>query len=214
MTETQELTAPDGMEGDALGDAVAMSGDTVAAGAPLHSTATNMFQGAVYMFRPAPPASASSTTATPDDDGPVGATTATTTAAGQALDFGRQAVGVGVAGARQPSRHAPRRHDVLVHAERTGHRNAGIHAPDGRPPRLAGAAVAATRANAHRALHPHHRRGQPEAEGEGGHDACDSVGGSPGAQAAPRRQYAVAIKATDPSGRSAIARPLRFTIAR
>ncbi|MGA2452437.1 MAG: FG-GAP repeat protein [Solirubrobacteraceae bacterium] len=49
LTQTAELTAGNGAANDHLGDAVAVSGDTVLAGAPLR-TVTNTRQGAVYVF--------------------------------------------------------------------------------------------------------------------------------------------------------------------
>jgi hypothetical protein len=48
--QTAELTASDGLAGDGLGSAVAVSGNTVVAGAPLHAIGANPNQGAVYVF--------------------------------------------------------------------------------------------------------------------------------------------------------------------
>ncbi len=53
-TQTAELTAPAGAAGDHLGEAVAVSGGTVVAGAPGRAVGGNAAQGAVYLFaRPA-----------------------------------------------------------------------------------------------------------------------------------------------------------------
>lgn len=49
-TQTAELTASDGEEGDRLGSSVAISGDTIVAGAPFHKVEANTEQGAVYVF--------------------------------------------------------------------------------------------------------------------------------------------------------------------
>jgi hypothetical protein len=51
-TETQqaELTASDGAGGDSLGDSIALSGSTIAAGAPLATASGNTDQGATYVF--------------------------------------------------------------------------------------------------------------------------------------------------------------------
>jgi trimeric autotransporter adhesin len=51
-TETQqaELTASDGAGGDSLGDSIALSGSTIAAGAPLATANGNTDQGATYVF--------------------------------------------------------------------------------------------------------------------------------------------------------------------
>jgi trimeric autotransporter adhesin len=52
--QSAELTASDGADGDGLGDSVAISGSTVAVGAPGHTVAGHAGQGAVYVFsRPA-----------------------------------------------------------------------------------------------------------------------------------------------------------------
>ena len=50
MTQTAELTASDGVIGDRLGNFVAVSGNTVVAGAPLATIGTNLQQGAAYVF--------------------------------------------------------------------------------------------------------------------------------------------------------------------
>ncbi|HXB63599.1 MAG TPA: hypothetical protein VNV42_01870 [Solirubrobacteraceae bacterium] len=50
MTQTAELTASDGGEGDSLGYSVAISGDTIVAGAPYHEVGSNTRQGAAYVF--------------------------------------------------------------------------------------------------------------------------------------------------------------------
>jgi hypothetical protein len=50
MTQTAELTASDGGEGDSLGYSVAISGDTIVAGAPYHEVGSNTSQGAAYVF--------------------------------------------------------------------------------------------------------------------------------------------------------------------
>lgn len=49
-TQTDELTASNGAAGDSLGRSVAISGDTILAGAPDHTVARNLGQGAVYAF--------------------------------------------------------------------------------------------------------------------------------------------------------------------
>ena len=49
-TQTAELTASDGAAQDFLGGAVAVSGDTIVAGAPGHSDGSNARQGAAYVF--------------------------------------------------------------------------------------------------------------------------------------------------------------------
>ena len=48
--QTAELTASDGQSSDWFGDAVALSGATIVAGAPYHTVGTNSQQGAVYAF--------------------------------------------------------------------------------------------------------------------------------------------------------------------
>ena len=53
-TQTAELTASDGGAGDELGWGVAVSGDTIAAGAPFHTVGTNSNQGAVYEYTKPP----------------------------------------------------------------------------------------------------------------------------------------------------------------
>lgn len=49
-TQTAKLTASDGVTGDHLGASVAISGDTVVAGAPDADVGTNVFQGKAYVF--------------------------------------------------------------------------------------------------------------------------------------------------------------------
>ncbi len=49
-TQTAELTATDGATNEGLGDAVAVSGDTVVAGASGHKVGTHDQQGAAYVF--------------------------------------------------------------------------------------------------------------------------------------------------------------------
>jgi hypothetical protein len=49
-TQSAELTASDGRAGDALGRAVAVSGNTIVAGAPAHGVGANTAQGAAYVF--------------------------------------------------------------------------------------------------------------------------------------------------------------------
>jgi hypothetical protein len=49
-TQTAELIASDGAAGDGLGDSVAVSGSTIAAGCILHAVGANSQQGAVYVF--------------------------------------------------------------------------------------------------------------------------------------------------------------------
>ncbi len=53
-TETAKLTASDGGASDALGTSVAISGDTIVAGAPKATVAGNPGQGAVYVFAKPP----------------------------------------------------------------------------------------------------------------------------------------------------------------
>jgi hypothetical protein len=50
FVQRAELTASDGGAGDGLGYSVAVSGDTVVAGADLHQVGSNSQQGAVYVF--------------------------------------------------------------------------------------------------------------------------------------------------------------------
>lgn len=50
MTQTAELTAADGVIGDRLGNFVAISGNTVVAGAPLAAIGSHLQQGAAYVF--------------------------------------------------------------------------------------------------------------------------------------------------------------------
>ncbi len=50
LFQNAELTAADGAAGDALGSSVAVSGSTIAVGAPYHTIAGNARQGAVYVF--------------------------------------------------------------------------------------------------------------------------------------------------------------------
>ena len=50
LVQTAELTASDGADSDSLGTSVAISGSTIAAGAPSHQVGNNMSQGAVYVF--------------------------------------------------------------------------------------------------------------------------------------------------------------------
>ena len=50
MTETAQLTASDGQPNDQFGTSVAISGRTVAVGAPYHSVESNPAQGASYVF--------------------------------------------------------------------------------------------------------------------------------------------------------------------
>jgi hypothetical protein len=49
-TQTAELTATDGAPGDLLGGSVAISGDTIVAGADEHQVGSNTGQGAAYVF--------------------------------------------------------------------------------------------------------------------------------------------------------------------
>jgi fructose-specific component phosphotransferase system IIB-like protein len=49
-TQTAELTASNGTAGDSLGRSVAVSGQTIVAGAPDHEVRKILAQGAVYMF--------------------------------------------------------------------------------------------------------------------------------------------------------------------
>ncbi len=49
-TQTAKLTASDGAPGDALGSSVAISGDTIVAGAPDKTVGGNADQGALYVF--------------------------------------------------------------------------------------------------------------------------------------------------------------------
>ena len=50
VTQTAELTASDGAADDQLGYSVAVSGSTIAAGAPGHRVGSNAYQGAVYVY--------------------------------------------------------------------------------------------------------------------------------------------------------------------
>lgn len=50
FTETQKLVATDGADGDQFGYAVALSGTNVLVGAPAATVATNVHQGAAYVF--------------------------------------------------------------------------------------------------------------------------------------------------------------------
>ena len=50
MTQTAKLAASDGAEGAVFGNAVAISGDTVVAGASHDTIAAQMFQGSAYVF--------------------------------------------------------------------------------------------------------------------------------------------------------------------
>lgn len=50
FTETQKLVAADGADGDQFGYAVALSGTNVLVGAPAATVATNVHQGAAYVF--------------------------------------------------------------------------------------------------------------------------------------------------------------------
>jgi trimeric autotransporter adhesin len=54
LTQSAELSASDGAAMDALGRSVAVSGDTVLAGAPNHTVAANAEQGAAYVFEEPP----------------------------------------------------------------------------------------------------------------------------------------------------------------
>jgi hypothetical protein len=51
-TEAAKLTASDGGAGDQLGSSVAVSGDTIVAGAPFAKVGSNTAQGAAYVFGP------------------------------------------------------------------------------------------------------------------------------------------------------------------
>ena len=79
-TQSAELTASDGAAGDRLGDSVAVSGRTVAAGSMLHAIGANSEQGAVYVF--AAPASGGWRNATETAE-----LTASNGAAGDALGY-------------------------------------------------------------------------------------------------------------------------------
>jgi hypothetical protein len=50
LIETTELTAEDGGAGDYLGGSVAVSGNTIVAGAPTHKVGSNPNQGELYVF--------------------------------------------------------------------------------------------------------------------------------------------------------------------
>ncbi|MGH9431879.1 MAG: FG-GAP repeat protein [Terriglobia bacterium] len=63
MTQTAKLTASDGVAGDRLGNLVAISGNTVVAGAPLAQIGSHVNQGAAYVFVE-PPAGWADTTQT------------------------------------------------------------------------------------------------------------------------------------------------------
>jgi hypothetical protein len=49
-TQTAELTASDGVANDSLGSSVAIAGDIVVAGAPVHTVSGHSGQGAAYLF--------------------------------------------------------------------------------------------------------------------------------------------------------------------
>jgi nucleoside-specific outer membrane channel protein Tsx len=53
-SQQAELTASDGKANDQFGSAVAVSGSTAVAGAPYHTVGSNQYQGAAYVFVPAP----------------------------------------------------------------------------------------------------------------------------------------------------------------
>jgi hypothetical protein len=55
-TQADELIAANGTTGDSFGRSVAISGNTIVAGAPDHEVAANLGQGAVYAFVAASPA--------------------------------------------------------------------------------------------------------------------------------------------------------------
>jgi hypothetical protein len=59
LTQTAELTASNGTAGDSLGRSVAVSGDTIVAGAPDHAVGKSLAQGATYVFAAPPPSIAS-----------------------------------------------------------------------------------------------------------------------------------------------------------
>lgn len=50
MTETAQITASDGQNGDQFGASVSISGKTVVVGAPIHGVGSNQVQGAAYIF--------------------------------------------------------------------------------------------------------------------------------------------------------------------
>ena len=60
LVQTAKLTASNGAEQDHLGESVAVSGDTVLAGAPDHKVGANHEQGAAYVFEEPPSVSISS----------------------------------------------------------------------------------------------------------------------------------------------------------
>ena len=53
-TETRQVAAADGARSDFFADSVAVSGNLVVAGAPLHMVGRNQSQGAIYVFGPPP----------------------------------------------------------------------------------------------------------------------------------------------------------------
>jgi hypothetical protein len=53
-TETRQVAAADGARSDFFADSVAVSGNLVVAGAPLHMVGRNQSQGAIYLFGPPP----------------------------------------------------------------------------------------------------------------------------------------------------------------
>ncbi len=53
-TETRQVTAADGAPSDFFSDSVAVSGNLVVVGAPLHMVGRNQSQGAIYVFGPPP----------------------------------------------------------------------------------------------------------------------------------------------------------------
>jgi hypothetical protein len=79
-TETAKLTASDGVTNNYLGYAVAASGSTIVAGAPLATVGANAAQGAAYVF--GPPAQPAITGISPSSGPPAGGTTVTITGSG------------------------------------------------------------------------------------------------------------------------------------
>jgi hypothetical protein len=78
-TETVKLTASDGAGGDELGFSVAVSGETIVAGAPGAKVGGNFFQGAAYVFGPAAAGAPTVTNVNPAEGPEAGGTPVTIT---------------------------------------------------------------------------------------------------------------------------------------
>jgi hypothetical protein len=87
MPQTSELTSSDGAAGDEFADDVAVSGNTVVAGAGSHKVGTSASQGAAYVFVEPP-------SGWPANDTQTAELTASDGAAGDELGYGWQAVAI------------------------------------------------------------------------------------------------------------------------